>query len=102
VDATPFFLSVCGHLLLGTFALVTLRNEEPAEVASGTLASQVSVIGRRDQANRLCRTNVLIAEVMGSLLQYVDIKVVLVVDDDVVGRSNLPLEAGMRLQVEVE
>ena len=96
MNTAPLFLSVCEHLLLGTFAL-SLRNEEPAEVAPSTLASQVGVIGRRDQADRLCRTNVLVAEVMGTLLHYVDIKVVLVVDDDVVGRSNLPLEAGMRL-----
>lgn len=102
VDAAPLFLGVCKHLFLGAFALVALRNEEPAEVASSTLASQVGVIRRRDQANRLCRTNVLVAEVMSSLLQYVDVEVVLVVDDDVVGWSNLPLEARMGLQVEVE
>lgn len=102
MDATPLFLSVCEHLVLGTFTPFALRNEEAAEVAPSTLASQVGVIGRWDQANRLCRTNVLVAEVMGSLLQDVDVEVVLVEDDDIMGWSNVSLEAGMGLQVEIE
>jgi len=104
VNATPFFLSVLIHLFLGTLALslVVLRNEVPAEVAPSTFASQIGVVGGWNQADCLCRTNVLVAEVMGALLHHVGIEAVLVVDDNVVGRSNLPLETGMRLQVEVE
>jgi len=104
MNATPFFLSVLIHLFLGTLALsfVVLRHEVPAEVASSTFASQVGVVGGWNQADCLCRTNVLVAEVMGTLLHYVGIEAVLVVDDDVVGRSNLSLETGMRLQIEVE
>ena len=104
VNPTPFFLSIFEHLFLGTLALalVVLRNEVRAEVASSTLAGQVGVVGRWDQADRLRRTNVLVAEVMGTLLHHVGIEPVLIVDDNVVGRSNLSLETGMRLQVEIE
>ena len=104
MNPPPFFLSVLLHLLLCTLplTLVVFRNKVPAEVAPSTLASQVGVISGWDQANRLCRTNVLVAEVMSTLLHHIGIKVVLVVDDDVVGWSNLPLKARMCLQVEVE
>ena len=104
VNPSPFFLSVLGHLFLGTLApaLVVRRNEVPAEVASGTLAGQVGVIGGWHQADCLCRTNVLVAEVMSTLLHHVGVEVVLIVDDDVVGWSNLSLETGVCLQVEVE
>ena len=39
---------------------------------------------------------------MGALLYYIGVEVILVVYDDVVGWPNLPLETGMRLEVEVE
>lgn len=103
MNPTPFFLRVFEYLLRCTLPLaLILRNEEPAEVASSTLASQVGVVGGWNQADCLCRTNVLVAEVMGALLHHVGIEAVLVVDDNVMGRSNLPLETGMRLQVKVE
>ena len=104
VNPTPFFLSIFEYLFLGTLALalVVLRNEVRAEVASSTLAGQVGVVGRWDQADRLRRTNVLVAEVMGTLLHHVGIEPVLVVDDNVVGRSNVSLKTRMRLQVEIE
>lgn len=104
MNTRPFFLSVRKHLLLATlaFSLVVLGNEVRAEVASSALAGQVGVVGRWDQADCLCRTNVLVAEVMSTLLHHVCIEAVLIVDDDVVGRPNLPLEPGMCLQVEVE
>ena len=107
MNPTPFFLSILQHLLhllLSTLplSLDILRDKVPVEVTPSTLASQVGVIGRWDQADRLCRTNVLVAEVMSTLLHHIDIEVVLVVDDDVMGWSNLPLKTGMCLQVEVE
>ena len=99
MNPTPFFLSILEHLFLSTFALalVVLRDKVRAEVAPSTLAGQVGVVGGWNQADCLCRTNVLVAEVMGTLLHHVGIEAVLVVDDDIVGRSNLPLETGMRL-----
>ena len=100
----PIFLSVFEHLPLGTLGLSLsfVRNKVPAEVASGALAGQVSIVGGRHQAYSLRRANVLVAEVMGALLHHVGIEVILVVDDDVVGWSNLSLETGMCLKVEVE
>jgi len=99
VNPNPFFLSVLGHFFLGTLALalVVRRNEVPAEVAPSTFAGQVGVIGGWHQADRLCRANVLVAEVMSTLLHHIGVEAVLIVDDDVVGRSNLSLETGMRL-----
>ena len=99
VNPSPFFLGVFEHLFLATLALapVARRNEIAAEVASSTFAGQVCIIGGWHQADRLCRANILVAEVMSTLLHHIGIEVVLVIDDDVVGRSNLPLETGMRL-----
>ena len=105
MNPTPVSRSILEHLFLGTLTLtlsLVVRNEVPAEIASSTLAGQVGVVGRWNQANCLRRANVLVAEAMGTLLHHVGIETVLVVDDDVVGRSNLSLETGMCLQVEVE
>ena len=108
MDFLPFFLSIFKHLLLATlvlalaFFLAILRNEESAEVASSTLAGQVGVVGGWHKTDCLCRTDVLITEVMGALLYNVCAEVVLVVDDDVVGWSNVPLKASMGLEIEVE
>ena len=109
MDSFPLFLDLFQHqrleILLLTFPLalfIVPRNEVFVEVASSALAGQVGVVGRWHQADCLCRTNVLITEVMGTLLHHVGIELVLVIDDDVVSRANLPLEAGVRLKVEVE
>lgn len=107
MNPLPLSLSLLQHLFVVTLAfafalVVVLGNEVPAEVASTTLASQVSVVGRGYQANRLCRANILIAEVMGTLLYYIGAEVILVVNDDVVGWSNMPLKTGMCLKIEVE
>ena len=105
MNPTPVSRSIVEHLFLGTLVLslsLVVRNEVPAEVAPSALAGQVGIEGRWHQANCLRRANVLVAEAMGTLLHHVGIEAVLVVDDDVAGRSNLPLETGMCLQVEVE
>ena len=105
MNPTPVSRSIVEHLFLGTLVLslsLVVRNEVPAEVAPSALAGQVGIEGRWYQANCLRRANVLVAEAMGTLLHHVGIEAVLVVDDDVVGRSNLSLETGMCLQVEVE
>lgn len=100
----PIFLGILEHLFLGTLglSLAFVRNEVGAEVASSALAGQIGIICGWHQADCLCRANVLVAEMVGALLHHVSIEVILVVDDDVVGRSNLSLEAGMCLKVEVE
>ena len=104
MNPRPIFLGILEHLFLGTLGLSLgfVRNEVPAEVASSALAGQVGIVGGWHQADCLCRANVLVTEVMGALLHHVGIEVVLVVDDDVVGRSNLSLETGMCLKVEVK
>ena len=99
----PFILGIFKPLLFATLILVHApRNEESVEVAPSTLASQVGVVGGWHKADCLCRTDVLITEVMSTLLYRVCAEVVLVVDDDVVGWSNVPLKPGMGLEVEVE
>lgn len=106
MDSPPRFLSLLQHLFLivAVFLplVVILRNKVSAEVAPSTFASQVGVVGRWHQTDRLCSTNVLIAELVCTLLHHVGIEVILVVDDDVVGRPSVPLKAGMRLEVEVK
>ena len=79
-----------------------LRNEVPTEVTSRTFASQVSIVGRWYQTDRFRCASVLIAEVMCTLLHHIGIEVILIVDDDVVGWSNLSLKAGMRLEIKIE
>lgn len=105
MDFWPLFPSVFQPLFLVTLALtlvVILRNKEPIEVASTTLASQVGVVSWWYQTDRLRRTNVLITELMCALLHPVGSEVILVVDYDVVGWPNMPLKARMCLEVEVE
>ena len=102
VNFPPFILSIFKPLLRIHATPVLARNEESVEVAPSTLASQVGVVGGWHKADCLCRTGVLITEVMSALLYRVCAEVVLAVDDDVVGWSNVPLKAGMGLEVEVE
>ena len=103
VNFPPFILSIFKPLLLATLILVHApRNEESVEVAPSTPASQVCVVGGWHKTDCLCRTDVLITEVMSALLYRVCAEVVLVVDDNVVGWSDVPLNAGMGLEIEVE
>ena len=103
MDSLPLFSRVFQHLFLVTLALaLVVRNKVTAKVAPSALASQVGVVGRWHQTDRLRRTNVLVAELMSTLLNRVGTEVIIVIDDYVVSWPNVSLKAEVCLEVEVK
>ena len=71
--------------------------KEHIQVAPPALASEVSVVRGRDEADRLRRPRIHVAQGMSTLLDYVRFEFVIVIDDDVMSRPNMPLETAMGL-----
>jgi len=69
---------------------------------AGLLAHDVRVIRGRDEADRLGRARVQVARGVHALLYHVRRQLALVVDHDVMRRFDRPLQARVRLQVEIK
>lgn len=77
-------------------------HKELVEVASASLACEISIVRGWDEADRLCRTCIEIARIMRSLLDFIGLEIIFVIHNNVMCRLYVPLKACVCLQIEIE
>jgi hypothetical protein len=77
-------------------------HKELVEVASASLAGEISIVRGGDKADRLRRTCIEIARIMRSLLDFIGLEIIFVVHNSVMCRLYVPLKACVCLQIEIE